>query len=137
MTDTERTLALIKPDGVRRGYVGEILSRIERKGLRIAAMELRTIDEATAAKHYAEHVGKDFYPPLVDFITGGPSVAMVLEGIDAIAHWRAMMGKTNPVEASPGSIRGDFALFTRENLTHGSDSLESAAREIGIFFPLL
>ncbi len=137
MSENERTLALIKPDGVAKGHVGEILSRIERKGLRIVAMDLRLIDEATANQHYAEHVGKDFYPPLLDFITSGPSVALVLEGIDAIAHWRLMMGKTNPTEAAPGSIRGDFALFTRENLTHGSDSPESAAREIGIFFPEL
>lgn len=135
MTDHERTLALIKPDGVAKQHIGEIISRIESKGLRIVAMDLRTIDEATAAKHYAEHEGKDFYAPLMGFITSGPSVCMVLEGIDAIAHWRLMMGKTNPLDAAPGSIRGDFALFTRENLTHGSDSPESAAREIGIFFP--
>lgn len=135
MSDIERTLALIKPDGVRRGYVGEILSRIERKGLTIVAMELRQIDTATAERHYAEHVGKPFYPPLLEFITSGPSIAMVLEGFRAIEAWRGLMGVTDPIAAAPGSIRGDFALITRENLTHGSDSPESAAREIETFFP--
>jgi nucleoside-diphosphate kinase len=132
---TERTLVLIKPDGVARNLVGEVLSRIERKGLRIVALELRTLDRATAEAHYGEHVGKPFFADLVDFITSGPLVAAVIEGPDAIVQWRAMMGATNPVTAAPGTIRGDLATVMQENVTHGSDSPESAAREVALFFP--
>ena len=133
----ERTLVMIKPDGVQRGLVGEVLGRIERKGFRILALELRMMTKELAAKHYDEHVGKDFYEPLVEFMMSGPLVAAVVEGDDAIAEWRAMMGPTNPADASPGTIRGDFATNTRANVTHGSDSPASAAREIGIWFPNL
>jgi nucleoside-diphosphate kinase len=132
---TERTLVLIKPDGVARSLVGEVLGRIERKGLRIVALELRTLDRATAEAHYAEHVGKPFFAGLVDFITSGPLVAAVAEGPDAIAQWRAMMGATNPISAAPGTIRGDLATVMQQNVTHGSDSPESAAREVALFFP--
>ncbi|HEX6887505.1 MAG TPA: nucleoside-diphosphate kinase [Candidatus Nanopelagicales bacterium] len=132
---TERTLVLIKPDGVARSLVGEVLGRIERKGLRIVALELRTLDRATAQAHYGEHVGKPFFDSLVDFITSGPLVAAVVEGPDAIVQWRAMMGATNPVSAAPGTIRGDLAIVMQENVTHGSDSPESAQREIALFFP--
>jgi nucleoside-diphosphate kinase len=132
---TERTLVLIKPDGVARSLVGEVLARIERKGLRIVALELRTLDRATAEAHYAEHVGKPFFTDLVAFITSGPLVAAVVEGPDAIVAWRAMMGATNPVNAAPGTIRGDLAVETQRNVTHGSDSPESAAREVALFFP--
>jgi nucleoside-diphosphate kinase len=132
---TERTLVLIKPDGVARNLVGEVLGRIERKGLRIVALELRTLDRATAEAHYGEHVDKPFFADLVAFITSGPLVAAVVEGPDAIVAWRAMMGATNPVNATPGTIRGDLAVETQRNVTHGSDSPESAAREIALFFP--
>ncbi|MGB8022026.1 MAG: nucleoside-diphosphate kinase [Candidatus Nanopelagicales bacterium] len=132
---TERTLVLIKPDGVARNLIGEVLSRIERKGLKIVALDLRTMDRATAEAHYGEHVGKPFFPSLVDFITSGPLLAAVVEGPDAIVAWRAMMGATNPVNAAPGTIRGDLATVTQQNVTHGSDSPESAAREIALFFP--
>jgi len=132
---TERTLVLIKPDGVRRGLVGEIIARIERKGLTLVAMDLRTVDVELAKAHYAEHVGKPFFDSLVEFITGGPLVAAVVEGERAIAGWRQLAGGTDPVEkATPGSIRGDFALVTQFNLVHGSDSPESAAREIALWF---
>lgn len=134
---TERTLVLIKPDGVARGLVGEILARIERKGFRLVAAELRTLDEGVAKEHYAEHDGKPFFGSLVDFITSGPLLAAVIEGSDAIAGWRTMMGATNPVTAAPGTIRADLATVMQENLVHGSDSPESAAREIKIFFPSL
>ncbi len=135
---TERTLVLIKPDGVARRHVGEILSRIERKGLNIAALELRTATEDIAAAHYAEHEGKPFYPGLLEFITGGPLVAAVLEGPRAIAAFRQLAGGTDPVEkAVPGSIRGDLGLEAGENLVHGSDSVESAEREIALWFPAL
>jgi nucleoside-diphosphate kinase len=134
---SERTLVLIKPDGVARNLVGEVISRIERKGLRIIALELRTLDRATAQAHYAEHAQKPFFADLVDFITSGPLVAAVVEGPDAIAAWRAMMGATNPVSAAPGTIRGDLATVMQENVTHGSDSAQSAAREIDLFFPNL
>ena len=133
----ERTLVLIKPDGVRRNLIGEVVSRIERKGLRIVALEMRTMTEEIAAQHYAEHVGKGFYRELVDFMKSGPLVAAVIEGPDAVVQWRAMMGATNPVSAAPGTIRGDLATFMTENVTHGSDSPESAAREIAIWFPAL
>ncbi|MFC3848802.1 nucleoside-diphosphate kinase [Corynebacterium hansenii] len=135
---TERTLILIKPDGVRRGLVGEVVSRIERKGLKLVAMDLRVADKATAEEHYAEHKERPFYGELVDFITSAPLVAGVVEGPNAIAAWRQLAGGTNPVEAAtPGSIRGDFALEVAENIVHGSDSPESAEREIGIWFPNL
>ncbi len=132
----ERTLALIKPDGVRRRMVGEILGRIERKGLTIAALELKVVDDALARAHYAEHEGKPFFGSLLEFITSGPVVAAVLEGPRAIAAFRQLAGGTDPVEkAAPGSIRGDFGLETQFNLVHGSDSAESAAREIALWFP--
>ncbi|WP_042370453.1 nucleoside-diphosphate kinase [Streptacidiphilus neutrinimicus] len=133
---SQRTLILLKPDAVARGLIGEIVSRIERKAnWRIAAMELRTLDSATLEQHYAEHVGKPFYEPLMGFMSSGPSVAMIVEGESVIEGIRALAGKTNPLEAGPGTIRGDFATITRENLIHASDSEESAAREIKIFFP--
>jgi nucleoside-diphosphate kinase len=132
---TERTLVLVKPDGVARGLVGEVLSRIERKGFRLVAAELRTLDRATAEAHYGEHEGKPFFPGLVDFITSGPLLAAVIEGPDAIKAWRSMMGATNPIDAAPGTIRGDLAVLMGENIAHGSDSPESASREIALFFP--
>jgi nucleoside-diphosphate kinase len=131
----ERTLVLVKPDGVRRGLVGEIVGRLERKGLTIAAMELRTLDRDTASKHYAEHDGKPFFAELVDFITGGPLVALAIDGHRAVEGVRNLMGVTDPIVSTPGSIRGDFALEIGQNLVHGSDSVESAAREVALFFP--
>ena len=133
----ERTLVLIKPDGVRRGLIGTVIERIERKGLRIVALELRTLDRETASTHYAEHVGKPFFEPVVDFITSGPLVALVAEGPRAIQAFRGLAGATDPVTATPGTIRGDHALEIGENVVHGSDSPESAQREIKIFFPEL
>ena len=133
----QRTLVLVKPDGVRRGLAGEVISRLEQKGLTLVAMELRTLDRATAEEHYGEHRERPFFGELVEFITGGPLVALVVEGPNAVAGTRRLMGVTNPVEATPGSIRGDYALEIGQNLVHGSDSEESAAREIGIFFPNL
>ncbi|HYJ77729.1 MAG TPA: nucleoside-diphosphate kinase [Actinomycetes bacterium] len=132
---SERTLVLVKPDAVRRGLVGEVLIRFERKGLRIVAMDQRTVDGELADRHYAEHVERDFYPPLREFITSGPLVAMVLEGDQAIAVVRAINGATDGRAAAAGTIRGDLSLSNRENLVHASDSPESAAREIKIFFP--
>ena len=132
---TERTLVLVKPDGVRRGLVGEIISRLERKGLTLLAVELRTLDRATAEAHYAEHAARPFYGELVDFITGGPIVALAVQGPHAVAGVRRMMGVTNPVEATPGSLRGDYALEIGQNLVHGSDSVESSTREVALFFP--
>jgi nucleoside-diphosphate kinase len=132
---TQRTLVLLKPDAVRRGLVGQILSRFEAKGLTIDAMDLRTIDVEAADQHYAEHVERDFYPPLRAFITSGPLVAMVLSGDEAVEVVRGLLGKTDGRKAAPGTIRGDFSLSNRENLTHGSDSPESAAREIKLWFP--
>ena len=133
---SERTLVLIKPDGVERHLIGEILARIERKGLSILALELRTVELAVAQEHYAEHEGKGFYQSLLDFITGGPLVAAVVEGPRAVAAFRQLAGGTDPVEkAATGSIRGDFGLETQFNLVHGSDSPESAAREIALWFP--
>jgi nucleoside-diphosphate kinase len=132
---SERTLILVKPDGVRRGLIGEVISRIERKGLKISRLELKTISRETAEQHYAEHTDKPFFGELVDFITGGPLVAMVVEGPDAVKSMRGLMGATNPVEATPGSIRGDFATIIGENIVHGSDSPENGEREISIFFP--
>lgn len=135
---TERTFFLIKPDGVERGLTGTILSRIEAKGLRIVAMDMRRVPQETAAEHYAEHAERPFYGDLLEFITSGPVVAGVLEGPRAIAAWRQLAGGTDPVEkAAPGSIRGDFGLETQLNLVHGSDSEESAAREIALWFPAL
>lgn len=131
-----RTLVLCKPDAVERGYVGEILGRFEAKGLKIAAMRMLTIDAEIAGQHYAEHVGKPFYDGLVEFIGRSPAVAAVIEGPDDVyAIVRTMMGATNSAEAAPGTIRGDLSAEFTENLVHGSDSNESAAREIGIFFP--
>ncbi|MFC0434532.1 nucleoside-diphosphate kinase [Kutzneria buriramensis] len=135
---SERTLVLVKPDGVSRGLVGEVIARIERKGLKLAALELRTADRAVAEEHYAEHAGKSFYGDLVEFITGGPLVAIVVEGTRAISAFRQLAGGTDPVEkATPGTIRGDFGLEVQFNLVHGSDSPESADREIKIWFPSL
>ena len=134
---TPRTLVLLKPDTVRRGLVGEVLSRFEAKGLSIVAMEQRTIDAAKADEHYAEHVERDFYPPLRAFVTSGPLVALVLEGDEAIEVVRAINGATDGRKAAPGTIRGDLSLSNRENLVHGSDSSESAEREIKIWFPNL
>ncbi len=132
----DRTLILVKPDAFARHLTGEIIARFERKGLHLAHLKLMTLDEATARRHYAEHEGKPFFDGLVGFITSGPLVAMVLEGPNAIEAARQMIGSTNGIEASPGSIRGDFCLEVRRNLVHGSDSPESAAREIEIFFGL-
>jgi len=135
---TERTLILIKPDGVQNGHVGEIISRIERKGLRLAELDLRVADRETAEKHYAEHAEKPFFGELVDFITSAPLIAGIVEGDRAIDAWRQLAGGTDPVgKATPGTIRGDFALSVAENVVHGSDSPESAEREIGIWFPNL
>lgn len=135
---TERTLILIKPDGVKRGLVGEIIARIERKGLTLTALDLRVTDRATAEKHYEEHTDKPFFGDLVDFVTSAPLVAGVVEGPRAIEAWRQLAGGTDPVsKATPGTIRGDFALEVSENVVHGSDSPESAEREIGIWFPNL
>ncbi|WP_405057186.1 nucleoside-diphosphate kinase [Kribbella sp. NBC_01505] len=132
---SQRTLVLLKPDTVRRGLVGEVLGRFEAKGLSIVAMEFRTIDGETADQHYAEHVERDFYPPLREFVTSGPLVALVLEGDEAIEVVRALNGATDGRKAAPGTIRGDFSLSNRENLVHGSDSPESAERETKIWFP--
>jgi nucleoside-diphosphate kinase len=132
---SERTLVLVKPDGVARGLVGEVLGRIERKGWKIVALELRTLPREVAEAHYGEHAEKPFFGSLVDFITGGPLVAAVIEGENAILGWRSMMGATNPANAAPGTIRGDLATETQFNVSHGSDSPESAAREIALFFP--
>ena len=135
---TERTLILIKPDGVANGHVGDIISRIERKGLKLVELDLRTADRETAEKHYAEHKDKPFFGELVDFITSAPLVAGIVEGERAIEAWRQLAGGTDPVAtATPGTIRGDFALSVAENVVHGSDSPESAEREIGIWFPNL
>ena len=133
----ERTLVLCKPDAVARGLVGEVIGRLERKGFRLLAMELRSLDEATAKRHYAEHEGKAFFGDLVSFITSGPLVALCVEGPEAVGAVRTLMGPTNPVTAPPGSIRGDYGLEIEKNLVHGSDSPASAARELGLFFPQL
>lgn len=131
----EQTYLMIKPDGVQRGICGEIVSRFEKKGLKLVAMKLMVIPEATAKKHYAEHEGKPFFPSLISYITSGPVLAMVWEGDNAVQICRNMMGKTKPVESAPGTIRGDYGMVTGLNIIHGSDSVESAQREIGIFFP--
>jgi len=134
---SERTLVLVKPDGVQRGLIGEVISRIEFKGFKIVALEMRTLERSIAETHYGEHSDKPFFKDLVDFITGGPLVAAVIEGNEAITAWRTMMGATNPANAAMGTIRGDLATETQLNVSHGSDSPESAAREIALFFPNL
>ncbi len=134
MTTADRTLVICKPDAVERRLVGEIVSRLERKGLRIAEMRMETISKEIAGQHYGEHQGKPFYDDLVAFITRGPAVLMVVEGPEAFSVVRTLMGTTNPRQAAPGTIRGDLAIELTENLVHGSDSPESAAREIGLFF---
>ncbi len=134
---TERTLVLVKPDGVQRRLVGEVIARIERKGLDLVALELRTLPRDLAEQHYAEHTSKPFFGELVDFITSGPLVAMVAEGTDAVRAVRALIGATNPLDAAPGSIRGDHATAIGHNIVHGSDSPESADREAKLFFPEL
>ncbi len=132
----DRTLVICKPDAVERGLVGQVVGRLEAKGLRLVAAELRTIDTETAGRHYGEHQGKTFYDDLVSFITRGPALLMVVEGPEeTYAVVRTLMGATNPRQAAPGTIRGDLAIQMTENLVHGSDSPESAAREIGLFFP--
>jgi nucleoside-diphosphate kinase len=141
MTGTQRTLVLVKPDGVRRGLTGEILRRIEAKGYTLVALDLRTATREVLAQHYAEHEGKPFYEPLVEFMLSGPVVAMVLEGERVIEGFRSLAGTTDPTTAAPGTIRGDlgrdWGLAVQQNLVHGSDSEDSAAREIGIWFPSL
>lgn len=134
---TQRTLVLLKPDAVRRGLAGQVLSRFEAKGLSLVAMELREIDEAMADAHYAEHTEQAWYPPLREFAVSGPLVALVLEGDEAITVVRALIGATDGRAAAPGTIRGDFSLSNRENLVHASDSPDSAAREIALWFPHL
>jgi nucleoside-diphosphate kinase len=134
MPDSQRTFIMVKPDGVRRKLVGEVVGRIEAKGYDIREMKLFTIDESLAQKHYAEHTDKPFFGELVSFITSGPVVAMVVEGPDVVAGMRQIMGATNPLEATPGSIRGDLATLIGENIVHGSDSPESAEREVNLFF---
>ena len=134
---SQRTLILVKPDGVKRNLIGEVIARIERKGLKVVALELRTIDAETARAHYAEHAEKPFFGELVDFITSAPLVAIVAEGERAIEAFRALAGATDPVKALPGTIRGDYALQVAQNIVHGSDSPESAEREIKFFFPEL
>ena len=125
---------LVKPDGVRKNLIGEVISRFEKRGLRVAGLKMMRMDDGLAKKHYAEHAGKPFFPELVAFITSGPIVALAIEGQNAIRAVRGMMGATNPLDAAPGSIRGDFALMTAENMVHGSDSPESAACELANFF---
>jgi nucleoside-diphosphate kinase len=132
---SERTLILVKPDAFARNLTGEIIARFERKGLRLVALELRTLSRETAQRHYGEHEGKPFFAELVEFITSGPLVALVLEGEAAVAAARQVIGATNPLQAATGSIRGDYAVAIGTNMVHGSDSAESAAREISLFFP--
>lgn len=134
---SERTLVLVKPDGVSRGLVGEVISRIERKGLTLAALELRKVERSVAEQHYAEHASKPFFESLLEFITSGPVVALVVEGDNAIAAFRQLAGATNPVQSATGSIRGDYAVEVQYNIVHGSDSTESAKREIDLWFPSL
>ena len=133
----ERSLVLVKPDGVARGLVGQVVARLEAKGLRLVAAELRTLTAEVAEEHYGEHRERPFFGPLVEFITSGPLLALVVEGPRAIEAFRALAGATDPVKAAPGTIRGDFALEVQNNIVHGSDSPESAAREIALFFPQL
>lgn len=130
----EQTLIIVKPDAVQRGLIGEVISRFERRGLKVVGLRLETVSRETAEKHYGEHKGKGFYEDLVSYITSSPSALMVLEGPDAIAVARSTIGATKPAEAAPGSIRGDFGLMIGRNLVHGSDKAESAEREVGIFF---
>jgi nucleoside-diphosphate kinase len=130
----EQTYVMVKPDGVQRGLVGEIISRIEKRGLKIVALRMNVINEATAKEHYGEHAARPFFPSLIEFITSGPSVSMVVAGKDAVKVMRAINGATNPVEAAPGTIRGDFALDVGRNVVHASDSPDAAAREIAIHF---
>lgn len=137
MTELERTLVLVKPDAVRRGLVGEIIARYEAKGLTPVGIQLRTIDAAMADAHYADHIAQPWYPPLRDYIVSGPLVAMVLEGPSVVEVVRLMNGATNAAVAAPGTIRGDFGLSNRENLVHASDSAQSSAKEIGLWFPNL
>ena len=132
--DLERTLIILKPDTIQRGLMGEVIGRIEQRGMRVIAMKMMWVDEALAERHYGEHKGKSFYEPLLDFITSGPVVAMIVEGPEAIQVMRTMMGATNSKEAAPGTIRGDFGMSNRHNLIHGSDSPASAKREIDLFF---
>lgn len=134
MSENQKTFVMVKPDGVRRKLVGEVIKRIESKGYDITAMRMFTIDTALAEKHYGEHSERPFFGELVSFITSGPVVAMTVEGPDAVAAMRLIMGATNPIEATPGSIRGDLASVIGENIVHGSDSPESAERELGLFF---
>ena len=134
MPDVQRTFIMVKPDGVQRRLIGEVIRRIEQKGYRIIEMRMFTIDQELAEEHYAEHVERPFFGELVSFITSGPVVAMMVEGEDAVAGMRQIMGATNPLEASPGSIRGDFATAIGENIVHGSDSPGSAERELKLFF---
>ncbi len=131
---TERTLVLVKPDGVSRGLVGEVITRLEAKGLRLVAAELRTLDRETAETHYAEHVERPFFGELVEFITSGPLMALVVEGERAIEAFRTLAGATDPVKAAPGTIRGDLALETGQNLVHASDSVENAEAELALWF---
>jgi nucleoside-diphosphate kinase len=135
VSDVQRTLVLVKPDAVARGLTGEIIGRLERKGLKLVALEQRTVERSVAEEHYGEHNGKPFFGELVDFITSAPLVAIVAEGPRAVEAVRALMGVTDPVKSAPGSIRGDYALEIGQNLVHGSDSPESAAREVKLFFP--
>jgi nucleoside-diphosphate kinase len=137
MSAIDRTLVLVKPDGVARGLIGQIIARYEAKGLTIRALQLRQADAALAAQHYVEHVGRDYYPSLEAFITSGPLVAMVLEGERAIDAVRTLNGVTDSAVAAPGTIRGDFSLYKNRNLVHASDAPDSAAREIGLWFPAL
>lgn len=130
----EQTFLMVKPDGVQRGLVGAIIKRIEEKGLKIVALKMMQVDEELAKEHYKEHVGKPFYDGLISFITSSPVVAMVLEGDQAVEMTRTMMGATNPLQASPGTMRGDFAVFMGKNIVHGSDAIASAEREINLFF---
>lgn len=134
MADVEQTLIIVKPDGVQRGLAGEIIGRLERRGLKLVALQMQHIERVIAEKHYAEHRGKPFFAGLVEYITSAPVVVMVLEGPQAVAAARSTMGDTRPVDAKPGTIRGDFGLMIGRNLIHGSDSIESAAREVSIFF---
>ena len=131
----ERTLVLVKPDGVQRGLIGDVITRFERRGLKLVAMKFIQMSEELAGKHYAEHEGKPFYPPLISYITSGPVVAMVWEGQKAIEVVRTTMGVTRPAEAAPGTIRGDYALEVGRNIVHGSANAEDAAREVSLFFP--
>ena len=134
MPELERTFVMIKPDAFARGQTGQIVERFERRGFAIRGLKLLRVTEELAAQHYEEHIGKPFYPELVEFITSGPAVAMVVEGPAAVSTVRTMMGATNPLDSAPGTIRGDYALEIGRNIVHGSDSLESAAREIDVYF---